>query len=140
MKFALFFFTFGLTGCSVLKYIEAPAPEIVCFPTQCRVTYYSPHQDYWGWRNACPNTKRSVRGVTVAAHPKYPFGTRIYIPELAGVIGDGNFIVQDRGTAVTKKKASRGQTEVIDVFVRNNSEIRKYARKMPEYLTTYIYE
>jgi len=57
-----------------------------------------------------------------------------------GVIGDGNFIVQDRGTAVTKKKASRGQTEVIDVFVRNNSEIRKYARKMPEYLTTYIYE
>lgn len=104
---------------------------------RARITYYSIGQDKWGSLNACPKTKRSKIGVTVAAHPKFKFGTKLTIPKLKGIVGDGNFIVQDRGGAVTRKTASKGKHYVFDVYV-TPAQRRKYATQLPEYMDVYV--
>jgi 3D (Asp-Asp-Asp) domain-containing protein len=77
--------------------------------------------------------------VTVAAHPQLPFGTRVDIPELRGIVGNGHtFIVQDRGSAVTSRKASRGKTDVIDVFVNSERKLRKITKTKPRYMKVRI--
>ncbi|MCK5870175.1 MAG: hypothetical protein KAG45_05975 [Methyloprofundus sp.] len=100
---------------------------------RARITYYSVGQDKYGSRNADPSSKRSKIGVTVAAHPKFKFGTKLSIPGLKGIVGDGNFVVQDRGGAVTRKVASKGKHYVFDVFV-TPSQRRKYMYKLPMYM------
>ena len=102
-----------------------------------RITYYST-DGKWGNRVACQRSKRAKEGVSVAAHPNFKFGTKLYIPQLKGKIGDGNFIVQDRGGAVTSKKASRGKAYVFDIYVNTHSKIRKYAYSQPEYMKVYV--
>jgi hypothetical protein len=104
---------------------------------KCRITYYC-GMDKWGSRTADPKTKKAIKGITVAAHPDFKFGQKIHIPQLKGVIGNGDFIVQDRGSAVTKKRASKNKTYVFDVFVSSPAEIRKMSRQNPEYMTVYI--
>lgn len=104
---------------------------------KARITYYST-DGKWGNRVACQNTKRAKEGITVAAHPDFKFGTKIFIPSLKGKIGDGNFIVQDRGGAVTSKKASRGRAYVFDIYVKTHSKISKFARANPEYMIVYV--
>ncbi|BDS07539.1 hypothetical protein NT6N_25790 [Oceaniferula spumae] len=106
---------------------------------RARITYYSIGQDKWGALNACPKTKKSKIGVTVAAHPKFKFGTKLSIPKLKGIVGDGIFLVQDRGGAVTRKIASRGKYYVFDVFV-TPSQRRKYANQLPEYMDVYVHQ
>lgn len=105
---------------------------------KARITYYSIGEDKWGDKVACPKTHRAKEGITVAAHPEFPFGTEVYIPKLKGVIGDGTFLVQDRGSAVTKKKAAQGKAFVFDVFVRSKSLMRGHAYKRPMYMDVYI--
>ena len=102
-----------------------------------RITYYST-DGKWGNRVACQSTKRAKEGVSVAAHPNFKFGTKLYIPQLKGKIGNGNFIVQDRGSAVTKKKASRGKAYVFDIYVTSHSKISKFAHSQPEYMKVYV--
>ena len=102
-----------------------------------RITYYST-DGKWGNRVACQSSKRAKEGVSVAAHPNFKFGTKLYIPQLKGKIGNGNFIVQDRGSAVTKKKASRGKAYVFDIYVTSHSKIHKYAHSQPEYMKVYV--
>ena len=102
-----------------------------------RITYYSTDSK-WGNRVACQRSKRAKEGVSVAAHPNFKFGTKLYIPQLKGKIGDGNFIVQDRGGAVTSKKASRGKAHVFDIYVASHSKIHKYAYSQPEYMKVYV--
>ena len=105
---------------------------------KCRITYYHPHQDKWGAKVACPKTKKAVEGLTVAAHPDFKFGQTVFIPELKGIIGDGHFTVQDRGSAVTKRTASKNQEYVFDVFVSNDQKMRNLARVNSEYMNVYI--
>ncbi len=102
-----------------------------------RITYYST-DGKWGNRVACQRSRRAKEGVTVAAHPNFKFGTKLYIPGLKGKIGNGNFIVQDRGGAVTSKKASRGRAYVFDVYVTSHSKIYRYAYSQPEYMKVYV--
>jgi 3D (Asp-Asp-Asp) domain-containing protein len=102
-----------------------------------RITYYSTDSK-WGNRVACQRSKRAKEGVSVAAHPNFKFGTKLYIPQLKGKIGNGNFIVQDRGGAVTSKKASRGKAYVFDIYVTSHSKIRKHAYSQPEYMKVYV--
>jgi len=104
---------------------------------RARITFYSVGQDKFGVQNADPKSKRSKVGTTVAAHPHFDFGTKISIPALKGIVGDGNFIVQDRGSAVTKRTASKGGAYVFDVFV-TPSQRRRYGRELPEYMNVYI--
>ena len=89
---------------------------------------------------ACPNTPRAKEGITVAAHPNFNFGTKVYIPDLKDVVGNGVFVVQDRGSAVTKKKAARGKAYVFDVFVKNQYRMNKHAYNRPMYMDVYIIE
>jgi len=84
-----------------------------------RITFYN-RKEAGGDRLAMGG--RAKEGISVAAHPDFKFGTKIQIPSLAGKIGNGNFIVQDRGTAVTKKKASHGKAYVFDIYVNANSK------------------
>jgi len=102
-----------------------------------RVTYYTPASPY-GDKVACQKTKRAKEGITVAAHPNLKFGTIIEIPELADVMGDSVFIVQDRGSAVTKKTASRGKTDVIDVYLNSNQKLIKLTKTKPKYMKVRI--
>ena len=103
----------------------------------CRITYYC-GDDKWGNRVADPATKRAITGVTVAAHPDFPFGTKIFIPDLKGHVGDGHFIVQDRGGWVTSKKASQGKAYVFDVYVPTKREQNIHAAKRPMYMEVQI--
>ncbi len=104
---------------------------------RCRITYYC-GDDKWGDQVADPATKRAITGVTVAAHPDFPFGTKIFIPELKGRVGDGHFIVQDRGAWVTSKKAAQGKAYVFDVYVPTKREQDSHATKRPMYMEVQI--
>jgi hypothetical protein len=86
-----------------------------------RVTYYGKHEDRFGSKVA--QGGRAKEGVTVAASPKWHFGQPLRIPALAGKVGNGNFTVQDRGTAVTRKKASHEQSEVFDVYLDGSRRV-----------------
>ena len=104
---------------------------------RCRITYYNPCKR-WGCQVAAPNVKKATSGVTVAAHPDFKFGTRIEIPELKGIVDDGQFIVQDRGGAVTSKKASKGKAYVFDVFVPTRALVERYKNRLPEYMEVIV--
>mgnify|MGYP001593976118 CR=1 FL=1 len=103
----------------------------------CRITYYC-GDDKWGDQVADPATKRAISGITVAAHPDFSFGTKIFIPELKDHMGDGHFIVQDRGGWVTSKKAAKGKAYVFDVYVPTKREQRTHASKRPMYMEVHI--
>lgn len=105
-----------------------------------RITYYSVGQDKWGDKVACPKTYRAKEGITVAAHPNFKFGTKVHIPKLKGVIGDGDFIVQDRGSWVTSKKAAKGKAYVFDVYTRSPKERKRHAYNRPMYMDVYVYK
>tara|TARA_R110000824_G_scaffold6899_1_gene31653 strand:- start:5474 stop:5890 length:417 start_codon:yes stop_codon:yes gene_type:complete len=126
---------FSLVGAHAFGFkTEKPKTKKV----KARITYYHPYQDKWGSQVACPNTKRAKVGTTVAAHPDFRFGQKIIIPELKGKVGDGAFTVQDRGSWVTKKKASKGKFYVFDVFVANQKELVRMCRENPPYMEVEI--
>ena len=121
---------------SIVKEVPKPKPVTRYKKITCRVTYYTADKE-WGTRVAAPGVKKAIQGVTVAAHPDFKFGTKISIPRLKGIMDDGLFIVQDRGSAVTKKTASRGKAYVIDIYLSKPS-LLKYYTKLPAYMDVYI--
>lgn len=94
---------------------------------KARITYYTGHQTAAG--------PLPAQGVTIAAHPKYRFGTKVEIPMLYEYLGDKDYEVQDRGSAVTKMKASHGKADVIDIYVKNVRTMRWLEAVAPEYAT-----
>lgn len=102
---------------------------------RARVTYF---QD--GKKVAWSKQKTGVPGVTVAAHPDFKFGTKVEIPELKGIIGNGSYVIHDRGPDVTKKRASHGKAYVFDVYVSSSAAVRKYAMKLPMYMNVIVHE
>jgi hypothetical protein len=103
---------------------------------RARITYYSRER----FPQKTASGKVGVVGVTVAAHPDFPFGTKIFIPDLKGKIGDGYFKVQNRGSAVTKKTAARGKEYVFDVFVLTRGCVERNKTRFPDYMDVYIFE
>ncbi len=89
---------------------------------RARVTFYHPHEDKWGRRTA--NGHQANEGRTVAAGWWAPFGGRVQIPQLKGVVGTGNFVVEDRGRDVENNKAAHGLMPVVDVFVATRAKYR----------------
>ena len=124
-----------LAACS-LSSLSAKDPQTAAI-YKARVTYYS-SDPKWGNKVSWTKIPKAKEGVTIAAHPKFPFGTKVFIPKLTGVVGDGNFIVQDRGTAVTKKTAANGQKYVFDVYVSNRSTINRLKNKVPMYVDVIV--
>ena len=137
-----------LASCQSTQHSKAPAPQSVIkqvAPTvtqtrykkiTCRVTYYTPDKK-WGTRVSAPGVKEAIQGVTVAAHPDFKFGTKISIPRLKGILDDGLFLIQDRGSAVTKKTASRGKAYVIDIYLASPKSLKFYT-KLPAYMDVYF--
>lgn len=106
---------------------------------KARITYYTADRKY-GIRVADPKTKYAIEGVTVAAHPNFSFGSNIAIPGLKGKVGTGQFVVQDRGSAVSSKLAAKGRGYVFDVYVKSHKTLKKLAETMPMWMDVYIYE
>lgn len=87
-----------------------------------RITFYTDDPKY-GKKTA--SGKIAQEGKTVAAAKRKKFGTKLRIPALTGVVGDGNFLVQDRGPALEKRIASKGKLPVIDVYVTSKAKVNK---------------
>jgi 3D (Asp-Asp-Asp) domain-containing protein len=104
---------FLLSGCAVTPHKHA---------LRARITFYNAHEDKYGSRIAAGG--RAVEGRTVAAAKVIPFGTCVEIPKLAGIVGDGKFVVEDRGRDVERAKAGHG-LPVIDVFVASRRQYRR---------------
>lgn len=124
----IFVALFALTACQtrVKNYgaEKRTVSGVQCKKIMARVTFYHPHEDKWGSRIASSNG-RAKEGRTIAAEKAFPFYQKIQIESLAGKVGDGHFNVEDRGTAVEKRKASRGQYPVFDVFVQNRKKMKQ---------------
>lgn len=77
-------------------------------PITYTVTAYTLRAEECGKQPTHPNYgitasgEKAQVGVTVAAGPDIPLGTRIYLPELEWLNGTGEFIVQDRGGGITE--------------------------------------
>lgn len=83
-----------------------------------RITYYHRFEDRFGSRTAIG--VRAKEGVTIAAPRSVAFGQRYFIPDLAGKIGTGHFIVQDRGRCV---KGDR-----IDIYIEAATRLQAKKR------------
>jgi len=104
---------------------------------RARITYYYPEAPWWR-QVACSKTNEAKSGVTVAAHPDFAFGTKIFIPELENKLGNGSFVVQDRGSAVTRKSAAGGNGYVFDVFVPSRATLRQLVASTHTWMDVYI--
>jgi 3D (Asp-Asp-Asp) domain-containing protein len=82
-----------LAGCETVKQGTRGSST-----TYKRVTFYHRFEDRFGARTSIG--RRAIEGVTVAAPKNVPFGSKLFIPDLAGKIGTGHFVVQDRGRKV----------------------------------------
>lgn len=105
----------------------------ICGRIRARVTYYCAEFPF-GSHVAQPGVKKAIAGKTIAAHPAFKFGTKVYIPNLS----NDKFVVQDRGSAITRGTASKGKSFVFDVFCRNRSEMNRFARLNSEYMDVII--
>jgi len=113
-----------------------PSPRVS--PAVARVTFYCPKEDKWGSRIASSKRARAKEGLTIAAERAFPFGTRVHIPRLWGIVGDGHFVVQDRGTAVQARKASYGSVPVFDIYVASRKKMKRLLGTLPDYLPYHL--
>jgi len=121
--------------CTVTSCIQSKAEVVREY--KARITFYSSDKK-WGNRVADTKIRYAKESITIAAHPDFAFGTKVYIPQLKNKFDDGVFIVQDRGSAVTKKRASHGKCYVFDVYVNTHNKVKSNAKHNAEYMTIYI--
>lgn len=126
MKFLLCLFCgVILTGCESGYALRSNAKK-----AYARVTFYNPHEDRFGSRVACGG--RAHEGETMAAPAVFAFDTRVNVPALCGHVGNGNFVIQDRGTAL-ERAYRRGQLR-LDVYVASRAKMARLCHDMPEYM------
>jgi 3D (Asp-Asp-Asp) domain-containing protein len=101
---------------------EQPLVQTSHHSSRARITFYHRFEDRFGAKTAMGI--RAKEGLTVAGPKSIPLGTKITIPSLKGKIGDGNFIVQDRGSAVRNNH--------YDVYVecRNRADAKRRLREL----------
>lgn len=102
-----------------------------------RITYYCPDPK---WGRQTVSGINAKQGITIAAHSDFKLGTKVYIPALNGVLGDGEFIIRDRGPALQRKVASKGKGYVFDVFVKNKEILNRLAKKNKMWMKVYVKE
>lgn len=101
-----------------------------------RATLYNSHEDKYG--NKVAMGGRAKEGITIAAENGFPFRTKVYIPCLNGILGNGCYEVQDRGRFINSRKASHGKTPVFDFFVKTKKRMKRFAKKIPQYVEYYL--
>lgn len=127
MRYLIFMIVMSLCSCNVSKKIPCQLDTTKSTKKiKARITYYYPEKPYWK-KVSDPKIKTATEGVTVAAHPDFPFGTKVFISELKNKLNDGIFVVQDRGSAVTSRKASDGTAYVFDIYVSSSKKMNHYA-------------
>lgn len=141
MKLLALFSILLFTSCGGnLANSKAKKPEKIEVAYWSRITYYHAYEDKWGAKVAANPKMRNKAGFGVAAHPDFAFYTNIRIPELKGKLDlDDKFQIIDRGSAVTKKKASNGKRYVFDVFVPKG-KMAEFSTKMPQYTWVIVEE
>lgn len=97
--------------------------------TTARVTYYNKHEDHFGSRIAIGG--RAKEGITVAMENSIPYGAKVQVATLKGIVGNGEFIKQDTGRDVRNRKASRGKLLVVDVYVATRRKYNWLVSHMP---------
>ncbi len=124
-----------------------------------RVTYYNGREDSYGKKTVVRGVY-ATHGRTVASDLRlFGLGVKLRIKELNGVVGKGEFRVEDTGTAVIKRTASKKMARymlrhgeiskreyetlknapVIDVFVDlSHREMERLANRMPYFVTVEI--
>jgi len=71
---------------------------------------------------------------SVAVDPKViPYFSKLYIPNL------GYRIAHDTGTAVVKKKASKGKYPVVDIFFMTEKEAMRFVNNNPKIVKIAVY-
>ncbi|MCC7518377.1 MAG: 3D domain-containing protein [Verrucomicrobiae bacterium] len=109
---------------------------------QARVTYYEPRSCPYG--NVTSTGRYATEGVTVAVDPRViPYGSRVRIAALDGLVGDGWFLAQDTGSAVKSRKASRrwgSRAPVVDVYVASASKLRRIERAAPMFCMVEVHQ
>jgi hypothetical protein len=108
-----------LSGCGT---VTTRTPRVF----RARITFYRPGEDRYGVRTASGH--RAHEGRTIAAGWWAPYGLKVMIARLKGVVGNGNFVVEDRGRDVERMKASKGTLPVVDVFVASRAKYRRCVR------------
>lgn len=138
-KIFIILLSLGLIGCETL-----PTQRHSKYKGIARVTAYNPYEKdkirirrgrrfVWRWMQWGRRTASGIRatqGVTCAAAKKFPIGTKVYFPQLNGVIGNGNFVVQDRGAGEQKFHTSNW----FDIYCDNKSIMKKIQYGMPEWM------
>jgi 3D (Asp-Asp-Asp) domain-containing protein len=99
-----------------------------------RLTFYNKHEDKYGSHIASSSRRRATAGHTLAAESAFPFGTKVHIPVLDKILGDGHCVVEDRGSAVERRKASRGLTPVFDLYAETKKKMKQWAKLIPAYV------
>lgn len=128
MRFAVFasvLVGLFLPGCKTPPVTSAPVSSI-----RARVTIYNPYEDRFHSRVAIGG--RAREGVTMAAPSAFAFGSKVTVPQLSGVVGNGQFIVEDRGTAL--ERAYRHGQIRLDVYVSTRSKLRQLKYELPEFM------
>jgi hypothetical protein len=120
-------------GCETTKTVKSKKEEKVLV----RATYYHKHEDKYGNKIAIGG--RAKEGKTIAMEDAIPYGTKVEAPALKGILGDGNFIKQDRGTDVEKRKASYGTCPVVDFYVATKRKYRWLVAHIPPYIPVTMY-
>jgi hypothetical protein len=103
--------------------------------SRARITFYHPHEDKWGTKLATGG--QAQEGRTIAAARSFPFGMCIEIPKLAGVCGDGKFVVEDRGRDVQSAKAGHG-LPVFDIYVATRQRYNWCRKFLPPIMEVVI--
>lgn len=127
---------FALSCVAATCLADAPARSFTA-----RVTYYEPRNCPYG--NVTATGRYAVEGVTVAVDPKVvPYGSRVRIPALDGLVGDGWFLAQDTGSAVKSRKAARrwgSRAPVVDVFVASPRRLAAVERAAPMFCAVEVW-
>ena len=90
--------------------------------------------DSWSARRQSSTGATLKPNRSVAVDPKIiPYFSKLYIPNL------GFRIAHDTGTAVVKKKASKGKYPVVDIFFMTEKEAMRFVNNNPKIVKVAVY-
>lgn len=123
-----------------VEHAEKPKAKVA------RITFWSHDEpNYKFGKSVASDSKRKAKeGRTIAIdNKKIRYGTRVRIPNLNGIVGDGIFVAEDTGTAVKQMRAipikMRKNVEfVVDVYVDSSEKMIELSNQMPHYMMVYF--